>query len=405
MIESEEDEPTNWGIVACLIGSLICGTLGCARSEPPQFTPSADVMALSAAQDTEADKQRAQNLQHEIGNALSKQCGTPLAPRAIDGSGLQSDRLKLGAEVFTRRCQPCHGTNGDGNGALAKYLKPLPRDYSKGLFKFTSTPYGSKPRRSDLLRTLRRGVTGTSMPSFADLAPDDLEAVADYVIFLSQRGQLEHELAAFVEQEDSINAEAVDAIAKKVVGEWKEAQPKLVMPLTPMPEFTPASVAKGRDLFISQACNKCHGLDGRGGSFGGLEVGKDVWGHQTAAADLTSGMFRGGGRPIDIYRRIYSGISGTPMPGFAVVFAKSPDDIWYLVHYIRDMGERRRKNLPPIKPTASVVPPAAAPAQPPADQKPTPQPAPKAAEIQRLKSAAPNRVVIQPMPSSLVFSH
>ena len=37
---------------------------------------------------------------------------------------------------------------------------------------------------------------------------------------------------------------------KTVVERWKEAQPKTVMPLTPMPEFTPESIAKGKDLFI-----------------------------------------------------------------------------------------------------------------------------------------------------------
>ena len=58
-------------------------------------------------------------------------------------------------------------------------------------------------------------------------------------------------------------------------------------------------------------------------------------------------MYRGGGRPIDIYRRIYSGINGTPMPGFAQAFANDPDNIWYLVHFVRDTGERRRRNLPP----------------------------------------------------------
>lgn len=394
------EEPSTRHIVACLIGSLACVMLGCARSEPPRFTPSADVAALTADRDTEEDKQRWQGLQHEIAKTLTKQCGIPLEPKALEGSGLINDRLELGAQMFARRCQPCHGTNGDGNGTVAKYLKPLPRDYSKGLFKFTSTPYGSRPRRSDLIRTLRRGITGTSMPSFADLAPDDLEGVVDYVIFLSQRGELEHELAFIADQEESLNADLVDAAMKKVVDGWKEAQPKLVMPLTPMPEFTPESIAKGRELFISQACNKCHGLDGRGGSFGGIEVGKDVWGHQAAAADLTSGMFRGGGRPIDIYRRIYSGISGTPMPGFAAVFAKSPDDIWYLVHFIRDMGERRRRNLPPIKPTASDAPPTTA-AQPPAGEQPAPQPAPKAADLQRLKDSPSDRLVAQSTPSSL----
>jgi mono/diheme cytochrome c family protein len=402
MSDPEEKEPSYRRIVACLVGSLLLGVLGCARTEPPRFTPSADVSALTADRDTEADKQRWQGLQHEIGQTLTKQCGSPLEPKALDGSGLVDDQLKLGAEIFARRCQPCHGTNGDGNGAVAKYLKPLPRDYTKGLFKFTSTPYGSKPRRSDLVRTLRRGVTGTSMPSFADLAPDDLEAVADYVIFLSQRGELEHELASIADQDESLNADAVDAAMKKVVGGWKEAQAKLVMPLTPMPEFAPESVAKGKALFISQACNKCHGLDGRGGLYGGIEVGKDVWGHEAAAADLTSGMFRGGGRPIDIYRRIYSGISGTPMPGFALVFAKSPDDIWYLVHFIRDMGERRRRNLPPLKPTASDAPPAAAPVKPPAVEPPASQPASKAAELRWPKDSPSVRFVAHSTPSSLV---
>jgi mono/diheme cytochrome c family protein len=338
---------------------------------------------LTTARETEEEKKLAQGLQSAIAAELTKRFGTPLQPTALQGSELSADHLATGAVIFERRCQPCHGTNGDGNGPLAKYLKPLPRDYSKGLFKFTSTPYGSRPRRADLVRTLRRGVTGTSMPSFADLSPDDLEAVVDYVIYLSQRGEFEHELASLAEQEDEVTPEAVKALAQTVVDRWKEAQPQLVMPVTPMPAFTPESIAKGEELFKSQACNKCHGLDGRGGSFGGLEVGKDIWGHEAAAADLTSGMFRGGGRPIDIYRRIYSGISGTPMPGFSQNFSKSPDDIWYLVHFIRDMGERRRRNLPPQKLPAASPPPVDTPAQPPAVEPSNPETAPKAAELRR----------------------
>ena len=373
---------TPWRIsfFACL-AALLPSAIGCTRSEPPKFAPSADVTALMSARTTEDEKKLGQELQTAIAKELATQCGTPLQPKALENSGLSDDQLATGAVIFAGRCQPCHGTNGDGNGPLAKYLKPLPRDYTKGLFKFTSTPYGSKPRRADLVRTLRRGVTGTSMPSFADLSPDDLEAVVDYVVYLSQRGEFEHELASLAEQEDEVNADAAKALAQTVIDRWKESQPQLVMPLTPMPAFTPESIAKGQELFKSQACNKCHGLDGRGGSFGGLEVGKDIWGHEAAAADLTSGMFRGGGRPIDIYRRIYSGISGTPMPGFAQNFSKSPDDIWYLVHFIRDMGERRRRNLPPLKLPAASLPPVDAPAQPPAAEPTDPEAAQKAAEL------------------------
>jgi mono/diheme cytochrome c family protein len=336
------------------LGTIVCagGTFGCVPAEPPRFTPSAETKALTANLETEEDKKLLTDLQNQCIEQLAKHCGTPLEPKPIEGSGLSEDRLVQGAEVFARRCQPCHGTNGDGNGAVSQYLRPLPRDYTKGVFKFTSTPYGSKPLRSDLSQTIRRGVIDTSMPSFSDLPPEELEAVVDYVIYLSQRGELERELASIAEQEESLSDESLKDAETTVVERWQEAQPKLVTPLTPMPLISDDTIAKGKELFLKQACNKCHGTDGRGGSFG-VDVGKDVWGHEAAAADLTSGMYRGGGRPIDIYRRIYSGINGTPMPSFAQVFDKSPDDIWYLVHFIRDLGERRRRNLPPLSPSTT----------------------------------------------------
>jgi mono/diheme cytochrome c family protein len=345
--------------------NVLFATIGCTTSEPPRFTPNADVAALTATAETDEDKKLWQDLQQQVNEHVAKQFGTPFEPRALEGSGFSRAELAFGARVFMRRCQPCHGTNGDGNGPVAQYLKPLPRDYTKGVFKFTSTPYGAKPRRSDLVRTIQRGVPGTSMPAFADLPPDELDAVVDYVIYLSQRGELERELATLASQEEELNAEAIAEFAKSIVQRWQDAQANTVMPLTPMPPFTPESVAKGQDLFKSQACNKCHGLDGRGGTFGGLDVGKDVWGHEAAAADLTSGMFRGDGRPVDLYRRIYSGINGTPMPGFAQAFKDSPDDIWYLVHFIRDMGERRRNNQPPLNvPSAAPASPGAPPGEP-----------------------------------------
>jgi hypothetical protein len=111
-------------------------------------------------------------------------------------------------------------------------------------------------------------------------------------------------------------------------------------------------------------------MDGRGGLAGNIEIGKDSWGHDAAAADLTSGMFRGGGRPIDLYRRIYSGINGTPMPSFSQAFSNEPDNIWYLVHFVRDTGERRRRNLPPGVQSNEQVTPAMAPTTQPVSEPP-----------------------------------
>lgn len=354
-----------WRTWLLLVGllSVELNLVGCRPQAVPQFTPSAEVKSLTELAEDDADRQRWVDLQKQIESELTKQFGTPTAPVAFgvaptNQKQLEADqkRLQLGAEVFAYRCQQCHGVNGDGKGTLAKYLRPAPRDYTKGIFKFTSTPYGAKPRRADIIRTLQRGVTGTSMPTFGNLSPEELDAVADYVIHLSQRGEMEQELVMLAQDEEELDPELVKESADTVLGRWKEAQSELVMPLTPMPPMTPETIAKGHELFLKQVCNKCHGVDGRGGLAGNIEVGKDAWGQTAAAADLTSGMFRGGGRPIDIYRRIYSGINGTPMPGFADVFAKDPDAIWYLVHYVRDTGERRRRNLPPVEPAATPAP-------------------------------------------------
>ncbi|MCC7476416.1 MAG: c-type cytochrome [Pirellulales bacterium] len=337
-----------FGSWAVLIGALFFG--GCTRYEPPRFAPGAALAALPELGADDEEKKELQELQKQIEQFVLDKFGTATSPVIVKGSDLRGhDKtwLEKGEQVFSVRCQQCHGVNGDGAGAVAEYLAPPPRDYTKGIFKFTSTPYGSKPRRADLLRTLRQGVRGTSMPTFVELDPQELEAVADYVVYLAQRGEFEQKLVALAGDELELPEESVESILADILASWQEAQSQVVMPVTPMPAMTAETIEKGRALFFGQVCNKCHGLDGRGGLAGKIDIGKDVWGHNAAAADLTSGMYRGGGRPLDLYRRIYSGINGTPMPGFAKTFEAEPDNIWYLVHYVRSTGERRRKNEPP----------------------------------------------------------
>jgi mono/diheme cytochrome c family protein len=228
-------------------------------------------------------------------------------------------------------------------------MQPLPRDYRLGIFKFTSNSIGDKPRRSDLLRTLRRGIPGTSMPSFALLPEDDLQDVVDYVVLLAQRGELEKRLLDEAEDAGEIDPAAVPEHVQSIVERWQAADRQTVMPISSMPEYTTESIAAGRQAFLTMGCSKCHGVDGRGGSVGKVDVGKDDWGHVAAAADLTSGMFRGGGRPFDIYRRIYAGIYGTPMPSFSGALEKEPDKVWQLVHFIKHVGDQRRESLPTLE--------------------------------------------------------
>jgi mono/diheme cytochrome c family protein len=58
----------------------------------------------------------------------------------------------------------------------------------------------------------------------------------------------------------------------------------------------------------------------------------DDWGTIGRPADLTTGVYRGGRRPIDLYWRIHSGINGSNMPGSASNL--SSKDLWDIVNFL-----------------------------------------------------------------------
>ena len=56
-------------------------------------------------------------------------------------------------------------------------------------------------------------------------------------------------------------------------------------------------------------------------------------------------MLRGGFHPIDIYRRIFAGINGTPMPSFSLLLKNEPNTLWHLVNYVEYLSDTRRREL------------------------------------------------------------
>ncbi len=287
----------------------------------------------------------------QIDDLLLQFFGTPAHPllKVPNQQGqlmdlIAPDRLAQGAQHYRRRCAGCHGPYGDGQGPAAPYLNPKPRDYRRGIFKFTSTPYGSKPRRADLRLVIRRGAIGTSMPAFRFLSEEEVELLIDYVVHVAYRGELEELLmreAVGLAPDEPVDQEMALEFLSLIHSRWQQAETQRVVPLTPEPPYGPESVAKGKLAFFVYECVKCHGPDGRGHTQ--ANVGQDAWGHTVKAADITSGMLHGGRRPVDIYRRIYSGINGTPMPAFAPRLSKEPETIWHLVHFVIALA-----NLDPI---------------------------------------------------------
>ena len=321
-------------LATCQVVLLIAG---CARQPEPRFNLGAQSQRLKP------------EFQNQIAKILSEQCGQPLSPKLLGNTAVTSKHMKRGAEIYSRYCVQCHGVNGDGNGVAAQYLVPKPRNYTMGIFKFTSCAYGYKPLREDLIRTVRRGIRGTSMPAFPLLPRGDLEAVVDYVIALSRRGELESKLADQAEFDEKIDEEKLPEVIADIVGKWDAANSQVVYPITPMPIFTRANIDEGKKAFLNQelGCFKCHGEDGRG--MLASNVGTDAWGNPTKAADLTSGMLRGGTEPLDIYRHIVAGINGTPMPSFrdAEKIKAAPESIWNLVSYVLSVADIRRRGLTP----------------------------------------------------------
>ncbi len=258
---------------------------------------------------------------------------------------LEPALLEQGRLVYTQQCAGCHGVTGAGDGPAAEFLDPPPRDYRKGTFKFTSTPRGRKPRQEDLVQLVRRGAKGTSMPGFPWMTPEDLKAVIAYVKSLSCRGQLELALIQEAEdnliETDSFDPEYVVESANDIAMRWDEAEAQVVLPKTPMVPYNDETIELGARAFVKESCYKCHGIDGRGSRQ--FNVGKDDWGRIAFAANLRSGMLHGGRRPVDIYRRVYSGINGTPMPSFGELFEAQGklDTIWHLTHFVTSIVEGR----------------------------------------------------------------
>lgn len=97
--------------------------------------------------------------------------------------------IRGGARVYARHCLGCHGAEGGGDGEDSKELFPPPRDFQEGIFKFHDGQARDKPSRHSLRETLRLGLPGTEMPSFAEF--DDLwvDALVEYVRWLAMRGE------------------------------------------------------------------------------------------------------------------------------------------------------------------------------------------------------------------------
>ena len=386
-------------VLALTLGVLVTA-VGCGRTPPASFRLNM----------VEATKQRlTDEQQRQVATILLAMFGTPDEPHVPPGTPLDEAKLRLAAGpvrsditgrkngLYREHCVHCHGVSGDGLGPTAAFLNPYPRDYRPGVFKFKSTERADKPTHGDLVRILHNGIPGTSMPSFALLSAAQVDALAEYVKYLSIRGETELALMrAFFELDDEAQGVLpetreflVDETLAPVSERWQAAaEAGIAVPPMPVDIDMAASIAKGKELFHGDKANcvKCHGVtalgDGQANDYDDwskaiVEIGKELasgreaarsastagmspeqvsehrlqleWLDRFAAVidgdalrprtipprNLRQGIYRGGRRPLDLYYRIHAGINGAPMP--AAKGTVSPEDIWHIVNYIRSL--------------------------------------------------------------------
>ena len=150
-------------------------------------------------------------------------------PQKLGGKVVPAEVLTAGARAYVQYCRACHGDKGDGKGPAAKGLRPPPRDFTLGVFKFAAVQGGTLPHDEDLERIVRSGLHGTAMLAWDGVPEHKVRRIIQYVKTFSPR--------------------------------WKEEEPG--EPVLPTPDpwtgREAEGVARGRKLYHGLAqCLSCH---------------------------------------------------------------------------------------------------------------------------------------------------
>jgi mono/diheme cytochrome c family protein len=249
--------------------------------------------------------------------------------RLSQGKSVESvEQLKKGRDVFANYCAGCHGENGDGNGAAARFLDPKPRNFKLGRLKFAAVESGQPPRDEDYLRIIDSGLAGTAMPSFRLLPGDEKKALVAYV--------------------------------KTFYPDWKDDPPGALLTsgADPFRDDPASGVELGRKTYHSVAlCWSCHPAyesraeiakiyaeakmeapELRPNLFEG-EAKDSNWGAPITAPDFLIDRIKTGADVENLARVIASGVGGTAMPTWAG--SLEPKQIWGLAYYVNTVAQER----------------------------------------------------------------
>ena len=244
-----------------------------------------------------------------MGNRAMVLAAFLLLPLPLSGQEAVADDTP-GKEVYDRWCAGCHGEDGRGEGPGGFTMLPRPRDFTRALYQVRTTGSGELPTDADILHIIDVGMPGTAMPGWEDLLSS--EEREDLVTYLKSMSRFFNNAAEPAELEFSS-----------------------------APKVSDERIAEGAEIYERVECSKCHGQAGRADGTS-APTQKDDSDLPIYPANLTQNWrFNGGGTVEDIYRRLRTGLDGTPMPTFSDLIdagVVTDDQLWNLAHYVRSLS-------------------------------------------------------------------
>lgn len=216
----------------------------------------------------------------------------------------EEKEIEAGKAIYQKRCQPCHGSEGRGDGPVADSLDPKPRDFVSAQFKIRSTRFGELPTDEDLFNVISKGLANTAMEGWEE------------VLTAQQRWQLVAYIKSFSKR-------------------FLEESPQLI-PIGKPIKITSKTISNGKELYKKMKCFLCHGDEGKGDGLITVTLNTE-WNFPFSARNLTKGwLFKGGHSLKDIYRTISTGMNGTPMGSYANYL--SEEERWSLASYVYSLS-------------------------------------------------------------------
>jgi mono/diheme cytochrome c family protein len=268
----------------------------------------------------------------------------PLA--LAEGKKVAPEVLEDGREAYLLYCYACHGEKGDGRGPSSPGMRPPPRDFTQGLFKFAGVPAGGLPNDDDLAALVKNGLDGTPMLPW-DVSERERQAIVQYLKTFSPRWKEEAPAARVL-------PDGADP--------WQGRESEALELGKRIYHFSGAKMSKAGQLEqIFAGCSTCHPAYVPGEELQRLAtltgVGpvqrEDLYRPVAKETDyvvaehklvilptdfLLQRVKTGAALPA-LYRTIAAGIGGTAMPVWKPPLGDR--DLWALAHYVKSLTDLR----------------------------------------------------------------